>query len=396
ANLGRQPTVTTGQVVGRKLEITTRQGDRSSRHEIPWSASDHGFFYEQTSLKNKPMVPGEKRSFSALLPIFHRLAQTELTAGQWSNTKLLSDAQELLPIHSRTTLAGQQFEATLWMDRTGRILRTDEPTLSQSTIRTTKAKALAGQDAAPPDLIVGTVIPLKGSRADFSPLTPARYRVQVTSAQSGPPFPNTPRQTCKAGEQRGTWELIVQPNSQASDSAAGPFAADRPTPADRQASRMIEHENDVIQQLARDVPAIETELRLAAALTQQVNAWIEQKDFSAALASAAEVARTQRGDCTEHAVLLAALARARGLPARVVLGLVYVPTLGGFGYHMWNQIWCDGEWHDFDATRASGKCGAGHIQIAVTPLDDASGLVVFLPVLKVMGGTQIELSELEK
>ena len=41
-------------------------------------------------------------------------------------------------------------------------------------------------------------------------------------------------------------------------------------------------------------------------------------------ATAAEVARSREGDCTEHAVLLAALARARGIPARVAMGLVYV------------------------------------------------------------------------
>ena len=34
------------------------------------------------------------------------------------------------------------------------------------------------------------------------------------------------------------------------------------------------------------------------------------------------------GDCTEHAVLLAAVVKARGLPARVCHGLVYVEQGG--------------------------------------------------------------------
>ena len=35
-------------------------------------------------------------------------------------------------------------------------------------------------------------------------------------------------------------------------------------------------------------------------------------------------ARTRSGDCSEHAVLLTALLRARGIPARVSHGLVYL------------------------------------------------------------------------
>jgi transglutaminase-like putative cysteine protease len=133
---------------------------------------------------------------------------------------------------------------------------------------------------------------------------------------------------------------------------------------------------------------------LARALAEKVYVWITRKDFSTVLATATEVARTRSGDCTEHAVLLAALARARGLPARVVVGLVYVPSLGGFAYHMWNQIWCEGAWRFFDATRPDGRCGAGHIKIADAALDDQSGLTVFLPVMGVMGRTEIELREL--
>ena len=38
-------------------------------------------------------------------------------------------------------------------------------------------------------------------------------------------------------------------------------------------------------------------------------------------------------------VLLAALARARGIPSRAAVGLVYVGALKGFGYHMWTEVW---------------------------------------------------------
>ena len=92
-------------------------------------------------------------------------------------------------------------------------------------------------------------------------------------------------------------------------------------------------------------------------------------------------------------MLLAALARARKIPARVVVGLVYVPSLGGFGYHMWAELWVQDRWLPLDATRAAGGIGGGHLKIAHASLSDADGLMVFLPVLQVIGQMQIEVVE---
>ena len=392
-DLGGQVAVTTGRVRGENLEVTTRQGGQVATERIPWDEENHGFFYEQRLLAKKPMVPGEQRIFSALLPIFHRVAETTLIAGAWTETTLLNQSKELLPIQSQTKLAGQQFTATLWMDRRGRILKTEEPTLGQTVTRTTKAKALAGQDAAPPDLIAETVIPLKGKSSALSTARSARYRVRVAGAEEKPPFPDSPVQTCRPGSEKGRWDLVVQAVADR-ESSRGKDHKDLPQAADRASNRYIDQKNATIRQLAAEVESAETEAVLAGALAEKVYVWITRKDFSTVLATATEVARTRSGDCTEHAVLLAALARARGLPARVVVGLVYVPSLGGFAYHMWNQIWCEGAWRFFDATRPDGRCGAGHIKIADAALDDQSGLTVFLPVVRVMGRTEIELMEL--
>ena len=51
------------------------------------------------------------------------------------------------------------------------------------------------------------------------------------------------------------------------------------------------------------------------------------------------------GDCNEHAVLFAALARALGLPARVIAGVVYAN--GAFQYHAWDEVWL-GKWVSVD------------------------------------------------
>ncbi len=66
---------------------------------------------------------------------------------------------------------------------------------------------------------------------------------------------------------------------------------------------------------------------------------------------ASRVARDREGDCTEHAVLLTALARASGYPARVVTGAAIVVAhgrVGGFG-HAWGEIHQGTTWQRADA-----------------------------------------------
>jgi hypothetical protein len=98
-----------------------------------------------------------------------------------------------------------------------------------------------------------------------------------------------------------------------------------------------------------------------------VRDFIDDKNLSVGYASALEVARNPEGDCTEHAVLLAALGRAEGIATRIVNGLAWAPGFAGrdqvFVPHAWVQAWIDGRWQSFDA--ALDGFDAGHIALAL-------------------------------
>ncbi len=119
------------------------------------------------------------------------------------------------------------------------------------------------------------------------------------------------------------------------------------------ANRWLETKDPVVAEMARTAVGDASDA-LAAALRIEayVHEAITSKDLSIGMATAAETARQKAGDCTEHAVLVAGLARAAGIPSRVVEGLVYVdatPAGGpGFGYHMWAEAYV-GEWLPLDA-----------------------------------------------
>jgi hypothetical protein len=101
-----------------------------------------------------------------------------------------------------------------------------------------------------------------------------------------------------------------------------------------------------------------------------VGSYIKNTSLSVGYATAAEVAASKQGDCSEFAVLTAAMCRAVGIPAQVVVGVAYVEDFAGhqgFGGHAWNQAYVGGKWVGLDAAfKSTGRGGydAGHIALA--------------------------------
>ncbi len=87
------------------------------------------------------------------------------------------------------------------------------------------------------------------------------------------------------------------------------------------------------------------------------------------------------GDCNEHAVLLAALARAANIPARVETGVVYLN--GRFYYHAWNLLYL-GRWITADAVFNQLPADVTHIRFS-------SGARKQLDLMGVIGRVKLEV-----
>jgi hypothetical protein len=96
--------------------------------------------------------------------------------------------------------------------------------------------------------------------------------------------------------------------------------------------------------------------------------------------SALEVLRTRMGDCNEHATLTTALLRASGIPARIVVGLVYMR--GQFFYHAWTEAYT-GQWLSMDATMRQMPVDATHIKLIEGNLDKQVDVAALIGKLKV-------------
>jgi len=136
-------------------------------------------------------------------------------------------------------------------------------------------------------------------------------------------------------------------------------------------TRFLQSDNKQVIALARRaVGRTKDAAEAARKIEAFVADYIENRSLSVGYATAAEVAESRKGDCSEFAVLTAAMCRAVGIPAQVVAGVAYVDDFmgnRGFGGHAWTQAYIGGKWVGLDASfKGAGRGGydAGHIALA--------------------------------
>ncbi len=125
-------------------------------------------------------------------------------------------------------------------------------------------------------------------------------------------------------------------------------------------SAFIQSDHQTIQALASKIVADkDTSLAKVRALVDWVHRNIEKRPVLS-LPDALSTLQNRVGDCNEHAVLFAALARASGIPCRLEAGLVYLK--GRFYYHAWNLVYL-GSWITVDALFGQIPADVSHIRL---------------------------------
>jgi transglutaminase-like putative cysteine protease len=286
---------------------------------------------------------------------------------------------------------------TLWVDRSGAVLKRRIAGMEQESYRMSEKQAKA-EAAGGPSVDIGTdmFVKIEPALARAHALRWARYRVELASGDPAKAFAQGANQVVKRLGPHAA-ELTVTSSRLGhggGDRGASPAAS--PGAEYTTANSVLQIDDPRIRAMAAQARGAETDpLRIAMALERFVHDQVSASDFTQALATAAEVAQSRRGDCTEHAVLLAALGRACGIPSRVAIGLVYVERAGGFGYHMWSELYVNGQWLPFDATLGQGGIGAAHLKLVDASFHGTTGYNAFLPVAQVVGQLQIHVLETE-
>lgn len=388
---GATVVTTKGRVSGKELQLETTTFGKTTRTALPWSPEYGGFHGVPQSLARHPMTPGQTRTLRNLELGGNQISTTELVAGEEEPVKLLDQTATLLRIDTVTTLDGQAIKGTIWADRAGEIWKSRTEMLDIEMVRTTKEEALREVGEGKIDLAWNLSIPVDRALERPHQTRRVRYRLSLAGGNPAEAFASGPSQELRPLD-AGTAEVTVfalRPGDAPGNAGA---KDDPPTDKDREPNNWIQSDHPKIVAAAKQAAGDVTDpWRAACALERYAHERIRRPGFSQAFDTAGQVMESGEGDCTEHAVLLAALARARGIPARVAIGLVYQNR--AFLYHMWTEMYVEGRWIALDATLAQGGIGAAHLKLTHSSLHGASALSSFLPVAQVAGRLKIEILE---
>jgi hypothetical protein len=126
--------------------------------------------------------------------------------------------------------------------------------------------------------------------------------------------------------------------------------------------------------------------------------WVAQEmtaNYDVGFATASEIMKNREGDCSEHTVIMVALCRAAGIPARAAVGLMYADGL--FAYHMWPEVYV-GKWVNLDAKwlavdEESGELytDATHIKLGRSNLNDNIFEEMITAIAGIIGKIDLEI-----
>ncbi|MCS7249328.1 MAG: transglutaminase-like domain-containing protein [candidate division WOR-3 bacterium] len=125
------------------------------------------------------------------------------------------------------------------------------------------------------------------------------------------------------------------------------------------------------------------------AIAEKILIWVFRnlkKKATTSYPSAIEILKNLEGDCNEHATLYTAFCRALGIPARVVVGLVYAGN--SFYYHAWNQVYLN-EWISCDPTFGEFPASPAHLILKVGDVEEQ------VKVLSIVGNIKIKVLSFE-
>ncbi|MEM1059899.1 MAG: transglutaminase-like domain-containing protein [Verrucomicrobiota bacterium] len=386
-------------------EMVVLSGSVRRTHPFPFDAK--GPFATEQAFRGTPLEPGATKTVSTFMPDSPAKAveQTYTVIGE-TQQSIEGERQRLWEVSAAISiLPGINMQVYLDNSYEVQMMKMPLPLIGTLEIVTAdRDKAMERIEAA--EVFANTLIQPDRPLPNYRQLKRARFALRTD--------PPNQEMTLYEGEgqrvieRRDDGTVVVEttvPVLQPRDASYNLPASATPELANYLRESAYLERNAQIEELARQAVGQEKNpLKAARQIDRFVRRYIERKNLGVGFASAAETAANRQGDCTEHAVLCAALGRAVGLPTRVVSGFGYLPTdyagsgdpsLGTFGFHMWAEAYlAPGKWVPMDA--ALGEFTVCHIAIDKSDLDETNPFIeLSVPILELLQNLQIKVLETE-
>lgn len=286
-----------------------------------------------------------------------------------------------------------------WRDRNGKVVKEFSPLFKIENLLADKKEVLDISGEGSFDLFTGGLIPVQKTITDPDSIDQISYKITISDVSVNNLFLNDERQKISLLKNN---VLYLKINGQKPDNQLYPYPIHYALPGVDEylkSGPFIMPDSDKISIVAKQLASGETDTYVIA---KKMENWvynnITNKNYSLDFANAVQTIETKSGDCTEHAVLLASLLRAVGIPSKVVVGLVYTDTpQSAFGYHMWTKAYIGRKWINLDAALPYKNFVATHIAMTETPLNNLSDRAdILINLLQGISNIKIEILSTDK
>lgn len=389
---------------GKSMQLSVMTNIKNEK-KIPWDSKVVGLARELNLLKEKQVKSGDSFSYRFYEPTIASIVTIGVEAKSVEEILLpRGGKKKLLRVESTPEkIEGVQLpSSTIWIDPETRdvaITQIDMPDFGLLTLqRATKAVA-TGPLGDIPDLMRQQTLRL-GQRipGDVHGLHGIVFRITVKGDTTpGKLIKEDDRQKIQNAKEK-IFELSIE-------AKRNPAKVAKEEPAAEEflkSNHFINCDDENVKKLAeKAVGALTDPWDKARAIERWVRANMKAVNYTEAMATADHVAKTLSGDCTEYAMLAAAMCRAQGVPSRTAIGLIYVdsPSFGGpaLAFHMWTEVYVKGQWLGLDATLGRGSIGPAHLKItdhswhemtSVKPLLPVTGFIIAKPTVEIISATK--------
>lgn len=327
---------------------------------------------------------GKKGKFPVFMEAFQMLVDMEYKILGKESIEFDGKPVETFVVHHQ--VAGMV--STLWVTATGTVMK--EMTANGFESRREPehiARNLGDEVMSVSNLITFSLV--KPGKEILHPDKKRRMKMKLSKVRLPDLIPQDHRQKILRSEKSadGTYTSVLQVNSEprhVAKPSVRPVTTFSP-PEFLEDTAEVQSKHPLIRTLARELTGDTKDAWKAA---QKINLWVFsnlEKELVDSV-SALNALQARKGECQSHSYLFTALARAAGIPTKIVNGLVYSPKFKGFLYHAWPEVYV-GEWRALDPTFGQDIVDATHIKLSEGEKDSQLKLMEFV------GKVQIELIE---
>ena len=399
----------TGTIKAKQLFVTV--DNARTLPPAAWDDAALGMYAQHRIFQERHVKPGDRFRYASFELSINRLINTQVEVKDYEDAELLGGTRKrLLRVEVRPDkLRDQQGNPiplptqTLWLDEklTPARSQVDVPGLGTMVLyRSTRSGVMQPAPVATlTDIGISQLLPLNRRIPRPYETRSAQYHVTF-KGESDPAtaFTRGGRQEVK-NVQDNALDLYVRASSGPEKGQTSFPGADKKIGDEfTQSSYFINSDDAQVKAHARRAVDAEADPWRKAL---RIEKWVHEHMHSTndeALATADHVARTLQGDCTEYAMLTAAMCRAEGIPSRTAIGLVYADVQRGpvMAFHMWTEVWVQGQWLSLDATLGRGYVGATHLKITDHSWHDTRTVTPLLPVVRVLGKMSIQVVNVDE